>query len=96
MSDEEPFAEPVRVPIEGELDLHAFAPRDIPDVVAEYLEQAWRAGLREVRPSRRHPNSAAAGEPLSSTSKIGDRHAFHPEMRDRHEFQFEMRACPRS
>jgi DNA-nicking Smr family endonuclease len=41
--------EPIRVPIEGELDLHAFAPRDIPSVVEDYLEAAREAGLREVR-----------------------------------------------
>jgi DNA-nicking Smr family endonuclease len=38
-----------RVPIEGELDLHAFAPRDIPSVVDEYVTAAAAAGLREVR-----------------------------------------------
>jgi DNA-nicking Smr family endonuclease len=38
-----------RVPIERELDLHAFAPRDIPSVVREYIEAAAAAGLREVR-----------------------------------------------
>ena len=38
-----------RVPIEPELDLHAFAPRDIPSVVEEYVNAAFRAGLREVR-----------------------------------------------
>jgi len=38
-----------RVPIEGELDLHAFAPRDIPSVVEEYVQAASEAGLREVR-----------------------------------------------
>jgi DNA-nicking Smr family endonuclease len=38
-----------RVPIEGELDLHAFRPRDIPSVVDEYLRAAAEAGLREVR-----------------------------------------------
>jgi DNA-nicking Smr family endonuclease len=38
-----------RVPIEGELDLHAFAPRDIPSVVDEYVRAAHEAGLREVR-----------------------------------------------
>ena len=31
---------PVRIPIERELDLHAFAPRDIPSVVEEYVEAA--------------------------------------------------------
>ena len=41
--------EPVRVPIEGELDLHAFAPADIPSVVNEYIEAAVAAGLQDVR-----------------------------------------------
>jgi DNA-nicking Smr family endonuclease len=41
--------EPVRVPIETEVDLHAFAPRDIPSVVEEYINEAHAAGLREVR-----------------------------------------------
>jgi DNA-nicking Smr family endonuclease len=46
---EDPFAEPVVVPVDGALDLHAFAPRDIPSVVAAYLEAASEAGLAEVR-----------------------------------------------
>ena len=37
------------VPIEGTLDLHAFAPRDIKSVVEEYVNAAHAAGLREVR-----------------------------------------------
>jgi dsDNA-specific endonuclease/ATPase MutS2 len=37
------------VPIEREIDLHAFAPRDIPSVVEEYIDAAARAGFREVR-----------------------------------------------
>jgi len=41
--------EPVRIPIEDALDLHAFAPRDIPSVVAEYLEAAHARGFTEVR-----------------------------------------------
>lgn len=41
--------EPVRIPIESELDLHAFSPRDIPSVVHEYINAAAAAGLREVR-----------------------------------------------
>jgi len=41
--------EPVRLPIEREIDLHAFAPRDIPSVVQEYIEAAADAGLSEVR-----------------------------------------------
>jgi len=38
-----------RVPIEASLDLHAFAPRDIPSVVAEYVSAAFELGLTEVR-----------------------------------------------
>lgn len=41
--------DPVRIPIEPELDLHAFAPRDIPSVVEEYINEAHAAGFREVR-----------------------------------------------
>ena len=38
-----------RIPIEGALDLHAFAPRDITSVVEEYVNAAHAAGLDEVR-----------------------------------------------
>jgi DNA-nicking Smr family endonuclease len=38
-----------RVPIEDTIDLHAFAPRDIPSVVDEYVRAAHEAGLREIR-----------------------------------------------
>ena len=41
--------EPFRIPIERELDLHAFAPRDIPAVVCDYVDAAVAAGIREVR-----------------------------------------------
>jgi dsDNA-specific endonuclease/ATPase MutS2 len=41
--------EPVRIPIEAEIDLHAFSPRDIPSVVEEYINEAHAAGYREVR-----------------------------------------------
>jgi dsDNA-specific endonuclease/ATPase MutS2 len=41
--------DPLRIPIERELDLHAFAPPDIPSVVDEYLHEAHAAGFREVR-----------------------------------------------
>jgi DNA-nicking Smr family endonuclease len=39
----------VRVPIEGTLDLHAFRPRDVKEVVTDYVEAACQAGLREIR-----------------------------------------------
>ena len=37
------------LPIEDSLDLHAFAPRDVVDVVQEYVRAAHEAGFREVR-----------------------------------------------
>jgi DNA-nicking Smr family endonuclease len=45
MSDEPPL----RLPIEDAIDLHAFAPRDVPDVVRDYLDAAHAAGFDEVR-----------------------------------------------
>ena len=39
----------MKIPIERELDLHAFAPRDIPSVVADYVDAAADAGLTEIR-----------------------------------------------
>ena len=41
--------EPVRIPIEHELDLHAFPPRDVASVVREYVEAAAAAGLTDIR-----------------------------------------------
>ena len=40
---------PHRIPIEGTLDLHAFAPREIRSIVEEYINAAHEGGLREVR-----------------------------------------------
>ena len=41
--------DPVILPIEDSIDLHTFAPREIPDVVESYLEAAHEEGLEEVR-----------------------------------------------
>ena len=46
---EEDEPNPVILPIEDSLDLHAFAPRDVPSVVDEYLRQAVARGFGEVR-----------------------------------------------
>ena len=39
----------VRLEIEDSIDLHGFQPRDIPDVVEDYLEAAVNAGFSQVR-----------------------------------------------
>jgi DNA-nicking Smr family endonuclease len=45
-----PFGnDPVVLPIEDFLDLHAFAPKDIPSVVEEYLQECLKTGVSEVR-----------------------------------------------
>jgi dsDNA-specific endonuclease/ATPase MutS2 len=41
--------DPIRIPIEPELDLHTFAPRDTASVVEEYVTTAADAGFKEVR-----------------------------------------------
>jgi len=46
MADE---AEPFPLPITEVLDLHAFAPRDVPSVVEEYLRACRERGLMLVR-----------------------------------------------
>ena len=40
---------PSRLPIEGVLDLHTFQPKDIKDLLTEYLEECRRRDIREVR-----------------------------------------------
>jgi DNA-nicking Smr family endonuclease len=39
----------LQIPIEDSLDLHAFLPDEIRSVTVEYLTEARRRGLREVR-----------------------------------------------
>ncbi len=71
-SDADDGGEGVVVPIEDRLDLHAFRPEEIPDVVASYLEAAGEKGLREVRlihgkgigVQRERVRSVLAGHPL--------------------------------
>lgn len=41
--------EPVELPITGELDLHAFAPGEIPSVVEEYVHACREKGILEMR-----------------------------------------------
>jgi DNA-nicking Smr family endonuclease len=49
MKSDEENPDDVVLPIEDALDLHAFAPRDVKDVVASYLDAAHESGFREVR-----------------------------------------------
>jgi dsDNA-specific endonuclease/ATPase MutS2 len=42
-------SEPVRIPITDVFDLHSVPPRDVKDVVEEYLLEARAAGFRAIR-----------------------------------------------
>ena len=41
--------EPVEFPIDGTLDLHTFHPRDVKDLVPDYLEACRERGILSVR-----------------------------------------------
>jgi DNA-nicking Smr family endonuclease len=41
--------EAIAIPLTGELDLHAFAPADIPGVVADYVNACAERGLTTLR-----------------------------------------------
>jgi DNA-nicking Smr family endonuclease len=41
--------DPIAIPINGELDLHTFRPRDIASLLDEYFRECQRRGLHSVR-----------------------------------------------
>ena len=41
--------EPVQMPIDGVLDLHTFKPRDVKELVPEYLLECQKRGILRVR-----------------------------------------------
>lgn len=47
MSDDE--LDPVELPINDVLDLHSFPPSEVPDLVRDWLDEAWSSGLRRLR-----------------------------------------------
>ena len=40
---------PIELPIDGVLDLHTFQPRDVKDLVPDYLAECRERGILEVR-----------------------------------------------
>src|SRR5207247_7705888 len=52
MADDESIGEkdePVELPIDGVLDLHTFRPKDVKEVVTEYLAACRQRGILQVR-----------------------------------------------
>jgi DNA-nicking Smr family endonuclease len=41
--------EPVRLPVDGVLDLHTFRPGEVKDLLPEYLHECRKQGILEVR-----------------------------------------------
>jgi DNA-nicking Smr family endonuclease len=41
--------QPVELPIDGVLDLHTFAPRDVGDLVPDWIDACHARGIRELR-----------------------------------------------
>ena len=48
-SEEFEFPEIVEIPIDGVLDLHSFNPREVRDLVPDYMEECRKKGILEVR-----------------------------------------------
>ncbi|MFW6181595.1 MAG: Smr/MutS family protein [Spirochaetota bacterium] len=40
---------PVRLPLDGVLDLHCLAPKQVPEIVRDYLHECRRHGITQVR-----------------------------------------------
>ena len=45
----EPEQDPIRIPITDVFDLHSIPPRDVKEVVEEYLQEAQRLGFKALR-----------------------------------------------
>lgn len=44
-----PPAEPVRIPVADELDLHTFHPKEVAELLDDYFQECVAAGISEVR-----------------------------------------------
>jgi DNA-nicking Smr family endonuclease len=41
--------DPIELPIDGTLDLHTFRPKELPDLLEDYLEACQQSGILSVR-----------------------------------------------
>ncbi|MBK1859331.1 Smr/MutS family protein [Cerasicoccus arenae] len=47
--DEPDYDAPIELPIDGVLDLHTFAPRDVKELLPVYFEECLERGITQVR-----------------------------------------------
>jgi DNA-nicking Smr family endonuclease len=75
--------EPAELPIDGVLDLHLFRPKEVPDLVREYIRECHKRGIFEVRvihgkgkgTLRRTVHAVLDKMPEVSTYGLADPHA---------------------
>lgn len=46
---EEDYLDPVELPIDGVLDLHAFSPKDLKHLIPDYIEECLKRNILELR-----------------------------------------------
>jgi dsDNA-specific endonuclease/ATPase MutS2 len=44
-----PIDDPIEIPIDGVLDLHTFSPKEVKDLVPEYIAACLSRGITEIR-----------------------------------------------
>lgn len=49
MAEDDDGQEPVPIPIDGTLDLHTFRPKEVKDLLPDWIEAHREAGILEVR-----------------------------------------------
>lgn len=78
--DGDPFGGPVELPLDGVLDLHAFAPDQVGELVPAWLDASHAAGLRALRiihgkgtgALRRRVEALLGRHPLVAAFRPGD------------------------
>jgi DNA-nicking Smr family endonuclease len=75
--------EAVELPIDGELDLHTFAPHEVKELVADYVDECATRDILELRivhgkgtgALRRQVHAVLARHELVVAFRLGDEHA---------------------